>query len=159
MDRAVTAPDGHPATGVMMVSEAVARRRSERVFLDRPVDREKVLDILSRAARAPSGGNLQPWVFTTLDGERLSDLKTLMRGRCSEHPDGEPLDFAFYPNPLKPAYVGRRMRNGEIQYGALGIYRNDALARRTWIQRTSSSSGHHSACSASSSAVLKPTNG
>jgi nitroreductase len=53
--------------------------------------------------------------------------------RCVEQPDGEPLDFAFYPSPLRPAYAGRRMRNGEILYGALGIDRNDALARRTWI--------------------------
>jgi nitroreductase len=133
MDRAVIAPGGHPPTRVMSVSEAVARHRSVRAFLDRPVDREKVLDILRRAARAPSGGNLQPWVITTLDGQRLSDLKALMGSRCVEQPDGEPLDFAFYPSPLKPAYVGRRMRNGEILYGALGIDRNDALARRTWI--------------------------
>jgi nitroreductase len=133
MDRAVIAPGGHPPTRVMSVSEAVARHRTVRGFLDRPVDREKVLDILRRAARAPSGGNLQPWVITTIDGQRLSDLKALMRGRCSEHPDGEPLDFAFYPTPLKPAYARRRMRNGEILYSALGIDRNDALARRTWI--------------------------
>jgi nitroreductase len=72
-------------------------------------------------------------VIKTIEGQRLSDLKALMRSRCSEHPDGEPLDFAFYPSPLKPAYAGRRVRNGEILYGALGIDRNDALARRAWI--------------------------
>jgi nitroreductase len=60
MDRAVIAPGSHPPTGVVSVSEAVARHRSVRAFLDRPVDRAKVLDILRRAARAPSGGNLQP---------------------------------------------------------------------------------------------------
>ena len=49
MDRAVIAPGGHPPTGVMSVSEAVARHRSMRAFLDRPVDREKVLDILRRS--------------------------------------------------------------------------------------------------------------
>src|ERR1700722_20743368 len=102
MDRAVIAPGGYPPTRVVGVWEAVARHRSVPSFLDRPVDREQVLDILRRAARAPSGGNLQPWGITTIDGARLSDLKALMRGRSSEDPDGEPLDFAFYPNPLKP---------------------------------------------------------
>ena len=96
MDRPVIAPGGYPPPSMMSVSEAVARHRSVRAFLDRPVDREEVLNILRRAARAPSGGNLQPWAITTIDGERLSDLKTLMRGRCSEHPDGEPLEFSFY---------------------------------------------------------------
>jgi nitroreductase len=114
MDHAVIPVGGLSSAPVVSVSEAVARHRSVRAFLDRQVDREQVLDILRRAARAPSGGNLQPWAITTIDGARLSDLKALMRGRCSEDPDGEPLDFAFYPNPLKPAYVGRRMRNGEI---------------------------------------------
>jgi nitroreductase len=133
MDRAVIAPHDHPSARVVSVSEAVARHRSVRAFRDRSVDREQVLDILRRAARAPSGGNLQPWVIATLDGQRLTDLKALMRTRCSEHPDGEPLDFAFYPSPLEAAYLGRRLRNGEILYGALGIDRNDALARRTWI--------------------------
>ena len=48
MDRAVIAPDGHPPTRVVSVSEAVARHCSVRAFLDRPVDREKMLDILRR---------------------------------------------------------------------------------------------------------------
>jgi hypothetical protein len=39
MDRAVIAPDGHPPARVVSVSEAVARHRSMRAFLDRPVDR------------------------------------------------------------------------------------------------------------------------
>ena len=49
MDSAVIAPDGHPPARVVSVSEAVARHGSMRAFLDRPVDREKVLDILRRS--------------------------------------------------------------------------------------------------------------
>jgi hypothetical protein len=49
MDRAVIAPGGYPPTRVVSVSGAVARHRSVRSFLDRPVDREKVLDILRRS--------------------------------------------------------------------------------------------------------------
>jgi hypothetical protein len=46
MDRAVIAPGCHPPTRVVSVSKAIARHRSVRAFLGRPVDREKVLDIL-----------------------------------------------------------------------------------------------------------------
>jgi hypothetical protein len=46
MDRAVIAPGGHPPTRAVSVSEEVARHRSVRAFVDRPVDREKVIDIL-----------------------------------------------------------------------------------------------------------------
>jgi nitroreductase len=118
----------------MSVSEAVEARRSIRHFLDRHVDRECVHGILRRAARAPSGGNLQPWVVHTVEGERLAALKALMRRRCAEAPEGEPMAYEFYPRELKPAYARRRMRNGEILYGALGINREDKAARLKWIQ-------------------------
>lgn len=117
----------------MSVSEAVEARLSVRAFHDRPVDEAVVLDILRRAARAPSGGNLQPWAVTTVSGPRLAELKALMRRRCAEAPEGEPMDYSFYPEPLKPAYLRRRVRNGEIIYGALGIDRTDRTARLAWI--------------------------
>ena len=47
MDRAVIA-SGYPPTCVVSLSEAVARHRSVGAFVDRPVDREKVLDIMRR---------------------------------------------------------------------------------------------------------------
>jgi hypothetical protein len=49
MDRAVIAPDGRAPARVVRVSKAVARHRGVLAFLDRPVDREKVLDILRRS--------------------------------------------------------------------------------------------------------------
>lgn len=128
MERAVS---GRPSS--MSVSEAVDGRNSVRAFLDRPVDRAVVEDILRRAARAPSSGNLQPWVARLVDGEEIAALKSLMRQRVAELPDGEPGAPAFYPSLLKPAYLARRRRNGEILYGALGIDRHDALARKAWI--------------------------
>jgi nitroreductase len=45
----------------MDVFEAVDSRISCRWFLDKPVDAELVRDLIARAARAASGGNLQPW--------------------------------------------------------------------------------------------------
>ena len=45
----------------MDVRDAVASRFSCRAFLPTPVPLAVVREILDRAARAPSGGNLQPW--------------------------------------------------------------------------------------------------
>ncbi|MDR6955342.1 nitroreductase [Ancylobacter sp. 3268] len=117
----------------MSVSEAVDSRVSARAFLDRPVPRTLVEDILRRAARAPSGGNLQPWLARLVEGEEIAALKTRMRARVAELPDGEPMAHGFYPPTLKPAYLARRRRNGEILYGALGIDRRDPVARKAWI--------------------------
>lgn len=45
------------------VLKAIVERRSIRHFLDAPVQRELLLDILRAASWAPSGLNNQPWRF------------------------------------------------------------------------------------------------
>ncbi|HEX4553315.1 MAG TPA: nitroreductase family protein, partial [Xanthobacteraceae bacterium] len=45
----------------MDVFEAVESRISCRWFLDKPVDQKIIRDLIAKAARAASGGNLQPW--------------------------------------------------------------------------------------------------
>jgi len=51
----------------LSVSEAVAQRRSVRGFLPDPVENAVLRDVFTRASRAPSGGNLQPWRLYVLD--------------------------------------------------------------------------------------------
>jgi nitroreductase len=47
--------------------ELVLNRRSVRRYLDRPVEREKVLACLEAARLAPSAENVQPWRFLIID--------------------------------------------------------------------------------------------
>jgi nitroreductase len=47
--------------------ELVQNRRSVRRFLDRPVEREKILTCLEAARLAPSAENVQPWRFLVID--------------------------------------------------------------------------------------------
>src|SRR5215475_4396178 len=63
----------------MDVRDAVASRYSCRAFLPTPVPLEVVRDILNRAARAPSGGNLQPWRVHALAGASLEELRARVR--------------------------------------------------------------------------------
>ena len=62
----------------MKVSEAVAARRSCRAFLDKPVDQAVVREVLEKAARTASGGNLQPWRVYLLTPDTLADFKAQM---------------------------------------------------------------------------------
>jgi nitroreductase len=55
----------------MNVFEAVDSRIACRAFLDKPVDPEIVRDLIGRAARAASGGNLQSWQVYALAGVQL----------------------------------------------------------------------------------------
>ena len=45
------------------VSEAIAYRRSCRVYLDEPLDTEKVKQCIANATLAPTSSNLQLWEF------------------------------------------------------------------------------------------------
>jgi nitroreductase len=53
--------------------DLVKHRKSVRNFLDKPVDREKILTCLEAARLAPSAGNSQPWKFIVVDDKELKN--------------------------------------------------------------------------------------
>lgn len=112
------------------VSEAVAGRRSIRAFLDRPVDSAQLREILEKARRSPSGGNVQPWHSIVLGGEPLNNLVNhlasvaIPRGRAAMAPE-----YVIYPADLSGAYEERRVAVGEAMYNAIGIARDDKKRR------------------------------
>ncbi|MDZ7414404.1 MAG: nitroreductase family protein, partial [candidate division KSB1 bacterium] len=48
-------------------------RRSIRKFVDRPVEREKILACIEAARWAPSAEHVQPWRFIVVDDAELKD--------------------------------------------------------------------------------------
>ncbi|MFC3067902.1 nitroreductase [Phenylobacterium soli] len=115
----------------MNVSEAIERRVSIRAFLDRPVAGEVVKDILVRAAKAPSGGNLQPWRVYALSGAPLAEFKALV----AANPFGETPEYDVYPPNLWDPFRTRRFQNGEDLYATIGIPREDKPARLRQLAR------------------------
>ena len=113
----------------MHVRDAVATRFSCRAFLPNPVPLATVRGILDRAARAPSGGNLQPWRVHALAGAPLEDLKARIRPYAPANPRGEGAEYQVYPEPLKEPYYARRRDVGAKLYHAIGIPREDRAAR------------------------------
>ena len=118
----------------LSVSEAVAARMSTRAFLDRAVETGVIRDVLGRAARAPSGGNLQPWHLYVLNGDSMSRFRAVMEPKLSDNPMGETPEYAVYPPDLKEPYRTRRYVVGEAMYGLLGIGRENRLGRLQWFQ-------------------------
>jgi nitroreductase len=113
----------------MDVRDAVASRFSCRAFLLTPVPLATIREILTRAARAPSGGNLQPWRVHALAGAVLEDLKARIRPHAPSNPRGEGAEYQVYPSPLKEPYHSRRFQVGADLYRAIGIPREDRPAR------------------------------
>jgi nitroreductase len=120
----------------MDVFQAVDSRLSCRWFLDKPVDAAIVRDLIAGAARAASGGNLQPWQVYALTGAPLAELKrkvaAFIAGRDARHVDAE---YPIYPAQMWEPYKGRRDYHGVQLYGALGIDRSDAAARLAQYER------------------------
>lgn len=57
------------------VTEAINYRRSTRVYLDEPIDEEKVKQCLYNASLAPTSSNLQLWEFYHISNkEKLEEL-------------------------------------------------------------------------------------
>lgn len=100
-----------------------------RAFTDQPVAAEVLERVLAAAARAPSGGNIQPWNSYVLTGASLAELKKRTSERVAAGDPGDERDFDIYPPDLRSPYRERRFAAGEQRYAALGIAREDKRAR------------------------------
>ena len=119
---------------MLSVTEAVRARRSVRGFSERPVDMALMRELVELAARAPSGGNLQPWHIDVVSGAPLDAFKREIAGKIMAGHRETPA-YDIYPVELDDPYRDRRFAIGEAMYGHIGIPREDKAARRMWFAR------------------------
>ena len=60
----------------MTVSEALAKRKSIRVYKPDAVEKSVITEILEKAARTPSWANSQPWEVFVASGETLKRIRS-----------------------------------------------------------------------------------
>jgi len=78
----------------MKVIETIYQRRSIRKYLDKKVERDKIITLLKAATAAPTAANCQPWEFIVIDEEeKLTELR-------------EKLIFARYKAPAAIVVCG-----------------------------------------------------
>ena len=118
----------------MDVTQAVAARRSVRGYRDTPVAPALLHGIVTRAARAATGGNLQPWHVAVATGASLARLKDVMMTRLMWGRPETPA-YDIYPKELAAPYRDRRFAVGEAMYAEIGIARENKAARRLWFAR------------------------
>jgi nitroreductase len=121
------APDEtpHSQDEAAIVDEAILSRRSVRAFLPTPVDEATIRDILSVAARAPSGTNMQPWRTYVVTGEAKAQIADaiLNSGIRAEKVKWD--EYRYYPDQFFEPYLSRRRKVGFDLYGHLGIQRRE----------------------------------
>lgn len=109
----------------MKVSEAVLSRKSIRAFLKQRIPNTLIKELLIRASRSPSGGNLQPWRICVINEQSMQDFLDFQSSWEGE----ETPSYDIYPPNLKEPYRTSRYQLGEQMYELLGIARHDKEAR------------------------------
>lgn len=114
----------------LSVTDALERRISTRAYLDKPVSEAQVRDLLSKASRSPSGGNLQPWQVNVVTGAARQRVIEAVQASQAHNPLGEPeLEYQVYPKPIIDPWRARRFACGEAMYASIGVPREDKTAR------------------------------
>ena len=120
-------------TDSLTFDDVVLGRRSIRGYLDKPVPRELIEDVLALAMRAPSSMNTQPWNFHVITGEPLARIR---QGNTERTLAGEPDSREFRKGvPCAGVHRDRQVGVAKQLFGAMGIARDDAPARQDWVLR------------------------
>lgn len=119
-------------------SEFAQLRRSTRDFLDTPVSRETIEEILTDGMTAPSWSNTRPFVVAIAQGEQRDRISRKLVARLNESRDlpgmGSNQDFT-HEMPYPAGLIERSMRVGKGIYETLGIDRADSAARFSFLER------------------------
>ena len=117
----------------MKFDEVVLGRRSCRGYLQKPVSRALIEEILALAMRAPSSMNTQPWHFYVITGEPLNRIR---RGNTERILAGEPDSREFRKGqPFAGAHRDRQVGVAKQLFAAMGIARDDKDGRQDWVLR------------------------
>ncbi len=117
----------------MNIIEALLLRKSTRAFLDKPVEKKKIVNILQAARHAPSGTNAQPWQVAVVSGGKKEELTRAMENAFRTKGMGT-MDYLYYPVEWHEPYKKRRVACGAQLYASLHIERHDKAGRmEQWI--------------------------
>jgi len=112
----------------MNINEAIKSRISVRAYLDKPVSKETITQILNIAKWSPSGTNTQPWKVVVVRGKTKDAITEAFLEAYKNGTKPNP-DYDYYPEKWVEPYKGRRFKCGMDLYGALDIGRDDKEKR------------------------------
>lgn len=117
----------------MTFDEVIMGRRSIRGYLDKPVPRELIEEVLTLAMRAPSSMNSQPWHFHVITGEPLDLIRA---GNTERNLAGVPHSREFRTGTaFEGVHRDRQVHVAKQLFSAMGIAREDKDARLDWVLR------------------------
>ena len=115
----------------MNVTDAVQKRKTVRDFLPDPIENDVIRELLTKASRAPSGGNVQPWKIWVINGESMAAF----RDHMATAPPSSGMEYDIYPPKLWDPYRSYRFDVGEQMYATIGVERDDKAGRLAQFAR------------------------
>ena len=109
----------------MNITDAVNSRSSIREYTDTPISNSIIKELLEKASRSPSGGNLQPWRIFVINENSMKNFLDFQ----SSWAEPESPAYEIYPPKLKEPYRTSRYELGEEMYNLLNIPRDDKEGR------------------------------
>jgi nitroreductase len=104
---------------------SIHSRHSIRAYTSQAIDMGLLKQILTVAARAPSGTNMQPWKVHIITGKTLQNLGQALQSAFFD-PSFEPVsEYEYYPTPFFEPYKSRRKEIGITLYSLLDIQKGD----------------------------------
>ena len=117
----------------MKFDDVIQQRRSIRGYLNKPVPKALVREVLELAMRAPTSYNTQPWNFYVVTGDVLERVRA---GNVARTLAGVPDSREFRTGP---DYAGphreRQLGVAKQLFAAMGIERENKAKRHEWVLR------------------------
>ena len=112
----------------------VGSRRSTRGYLDKPVPKELMVEVIDLAQRAPSSMNTQPWNFHVLTGAPLEQVR---EGNTERMLAGAAVDreIKMSDHGYQGVHRERQIEIAVQLFEAMGIERDDKARRQDWVMR------------------------
>lgn len=117
----------------MEYDDVVQQRRSIRGYLNKPVPKALIREVLALALRAPTSYNTQPWHFHVVSGQALDRIR---QGNVERNLAGVPDSREFRTGPpYDDAHRQRQIGVAKQLFAAMGIARDDMAGRQDWVLR------------------------
>ena len=117
----------------MEFDDVIMGRRSIRGYLNKPVPKDLIAEILTLAMRSPSSMNCQPWHFHVITGEPLDRIRA---GNTERNLAGVPHSREFRTgHAFEGVHRERQVGVAKQLFAAMNIARDDKDARLDWVMR------------------------
>ncbi|WP_204163860.1 nitroreductase [Nocardioides solisilvae] len=110
----------------MEFADVLAARHSCRAFTGEEVPEETLTELFALAQRTPSWCNTQPWQVHLVSGQAAKRFSTELTEHVLAQPQSHDLEM---PAGYSGVYAERRRESGYALYEAVGVARDDKLAR------------------------------